>query len=231
MNLKRHIFSSQSDLTNNLAQSILGQLSDAIQERGLATLAVSGGSTPVPLFQALSRIDFDWAKVTIVLVDERWLPNDDERSNERLVRQHLLRNHASDARLIKVYSEAPSIEKGVADLEQRLDNLSWPLDVTILGMGTDGHTASLFPDGDQIVSGLDPHGRSRVTPMRAPSVPEDRVSLTLPAISGCPNVVLHITGDEKIAALNAAMSSNNDNELPIKTVLEACNDPKLFWAP
>ncbi|MEX2373146.1 MAG: 6-phosphogluconolactonase, partial [Dehalococcoidia bacterium] len=145
-----HEFGSPDELADALARRIGDTLGEAIALRGAATLAVSGGRTPRRLFEALSHLPIAWDRVTIVLVDERFVPPDDERSNEKLARTHLMRDRAADAMLLPLYSPEGSVEEAAIKADAKVSALPAPLDVAVLGMGPDGHTASFFPDAKNL---------------------------------------------------------------------------------
>ena len=230
--LPRHDFADAATLAAALAETVAAQLREAIDARSRATLAVSGGRTPELFFAALAAQPLDWARVTVTLVDERWVPVDDERSNEALLRRHLLQGPAAAARLVGLVTTAASPEDGLAEVGRRVDELALPLDVVVLGMGTDGHTASFFPGGDRLAEALDPAGGLPVLPMRAPGAGEPRITLTLPLIVAARAVYVHIEGAEKAAALAAALGDGPVEAMPIRAVLRsaACR-PEVFWCP
>ena len=139
------LFNNHQEMLNELVDTIARDISTSIKESGETSLAVSGGTTPVNLYDGLSLVDLSWHNVTITLTDERWVPVDHTASNERMVRQHLLQNSAQGARFISLKTHHPSAEKAEAELEKYLQNELPSLDLVILGMGADGHFASLFP--------------------------------------------------------------------------------------
>ena len=223
-------YGSAEALAEALADTIARDLADAVAARGRAVLAVSGGSTPKRLFQALSTRDAPWDAVTVLPVDERWVPEDHERSNARLVRENLLVDHARAAGLTSLVAPTGEPEEGLGEVRANVRALPQPFDVLLLGMGTDGHTASFFPGGDNLARALDRDTAETVVAMRAPGAPEPRVTLTLPVILAARRIVLHIEGGEKRAVLEAAEEGTDEAEMPVRTVLGAAN-LEVVWAP
>lgn len=223
-------FADRHDLATTLAGEIAGRLTGAIAERGTALLAVSGGTTPAKLFAALSTTPIAWDKVTVTLVDERFVPPSSPRSNAGLVAANLLQNNAAAARFVPLYHEAASIEDAAAADSEALRSLPWPLDVVILGMGGDGHTASFFPDAGNLEELLDPASRRIVLPVHAASGGEPRLTLSMARIISAGFVALHIEGEDKRTAFDGAMGPGAKK--PIRRVIEAAPRPiEVFWAP
>ncbi|MDH4986083.1 6-phosphogluconolactonase [Aminobacter anthyllidis] len=223
-------FATRDELAASLANAVADALRAAISRRGEAFLAVSGGSTPGRFFAALSRAELDWSKVTVTLVDERFVPEISPRSNASLAKANLLQNNAAAARFAPLFHEAATVEKGadLADAETRA--LPWPLDAAILGMGGDGHTASFFPDAQDLDALLDLTSTRIVMPVHAETAGEPRLTLTLPALVSAGLLVVHIEGAEKRNVIEAALAS--DRALPIRTVLEkAPRAAEIYWAP
>lgn len=226
--MKESIFETREALVEQFAATISQILSAAIAEKGAASILVSGGSTPLPLFKALSDTDLDWSKVTISLADERWVAPDDAASNEKLVRENLLQNLAAAASFIGMKTDADDAQDGIAELNQRYEAMSWPVDVLILGMGEDGHTASLFPCSEQIENGLSTKEKLlAVTPTTAP---HQRMSFSLDALLQSANIFLHLTGSSKKVVLDKALSGEDPLELPIRAVIQNA-EVELLWAP
>jgi 6-phosphogluconolactonase len=224
-----HAFDDGQALASALATRIADNLRDAIKARGEATIAVSGGSTPKRLFERLSHEALDWSRVTVTLVDERWVPDTDERSNARLVESLLLRHHAADASFVPLYAEAPTPEAGIAQVRARIGTMKLPFDVTVLGMGPDGHTASFFPGGDRLGEALDLSNTAEVLPMRAPNAGEPRITFTLPILLKARALYLHIEGPDKRTVLEQA--EQPDSELPIASVLQHARQLEIYWCP
>ncbi|BCH18746.1 6-phosphogluconolactonase [Mesorhizobium sp. L-2-11] len=225
-----HAFAERQDLAAALAGHVAGRLTNAIAERGTALLAVSGGTTPANFFASLSNIPIAWNKVTVTLVDERCVPASSPRSNAGLVAANLLQHAAAAARFVPLYQEAESIEDMSEADSRMLRSLPWPLDVAVLGMGADGHTASFFPDADNLETLLDPSSEMVVLPVHAASAGEPRLTLSLARIVSAGFVALHIEGEDKRKAFESAMAS--ETRKPIRAVLDAAKRPvEVFWAP
>ena len=196
-------------------------LTEAVAERGQAVIAVSGGKSPVPLFEALAETDLPWSNVTVTLVDERLLPTSHEDSNEHLVRTHLLKGRASAARFVGLRGTAPGLEAAAAAADRAIADLPAAFDLVVLGMGEDGHTASWFKDGDRLDQALDPAGTLRVIAMVAESAAAcpERLTLTLPVVAAARLVVLPVEGEGKLATLARALADGPEEDLPIRAAL------------
>ena len=225
-------FPDRTSLVRELTEQIGELLNKGMLKSGRASLALSGGSTPVALFESLSLLDISWKNVDITLVDERWVEATEEDSNERLVRTHLLQNKAAAAAFTGMKNPAVTVGEGEKECEQQLQNIARPFDVLILGMGGDGHTASLFPGAEKLaaVTAMD-SGRTcmGLAPLTAP---HERMSLTLPVILDSRQLFLHIVGQEKKDVLNKALTDGPFEEMPIRYVLKQQSTPiSVYWAP
>lgn len=217
----------REQLATQLAESVAGALRADLATQERALLVVSGGSTPVPFFAHLSRMDLPWERIDVTLADERWVAEDDRDSNARLVREHLLQGAASSARFHSLTTADGTPEQGAATVAQRVARLTWPASVVILGMGSDGHTASLFPDSGEL--GLALSTDEATVAVRAPSVPQPRITLSAGWLHQARRHVLHIAGGDKRAVLARAMAGDDVRELPIRAFL-AC-PLAVYWAP
>jgi 6-phosphogluconolactonase len=215
----RRIFAGRDELAAALSTDVAARLADAIAARGDAVLAVSGGATPKLLFAALSRAVIDWSRVTVTLVDERCVDATSERSNARLVRENLLQNEAAKARFVPLYRNEAEAEA--------LDTFA----VTLLGMGTDGHTASFFPGGNTLQEALDMKSGKRLLKIEAPGAGETRVTFTLPALLESDFLALHIEGEGKRAALGHAEDEGPVETMPIRAFIRAAAPVTLYWCP
>jgi len=221
------IYPSRQALADALADDVAHALTSSIEASGEAVLAVSGGSTPGLLFTALSKHRLDWANVVVTLVDERFVPPSSERSNERLVRERLLVNEARGARFVPLYSDVDSVEQAATQANAGL-GLFGSLDVAILGMGSDGHTASFFPDAKNLGALLDPAATSGVEAVHAPSAGEPRLTQTLPRLTGARFLALHIEGEQKHAVLAEALEPTSS--LPVSEVFrQAPRAVPVYW--
>lgn len=222
-------FETSDALAAALARRVADALAERLQAVPRAVLAVSGGSTPVRFFEALSEQKIDWGAVDITLVDERWVGEQSERSNARLVRNRLLRGGAAAARFIPLTSPSPTPEGGIDEVAARIDALPLPLAVVVLGMGEDGHTASFFPIGDRLSEAMSPSTQRKVAIIRAPGAVEPRVTLTFPVLRSAGEVLLHIEGEAKMRALRAAKELGPVEDMPIRAFLRADRPLETFW--
>jgi len=225
----RHDFASREELAAALTSVVAAQLDEAIERRGKAVLAVSGGSTPARFFKALSEAAVDWGKVVVTLVDERFVPETSPRSNAGLVKANLLQGKAALARFLPLATPLDDIAQAASTAEVGLRLLGLPLDVVVLGMGNDGHTASFFPDAEELEQLLDGRTPRLVSSVHAASAGEPRLTLTLPVIASARFLALHIEGEEKQATLERALSRGG--KAPIRRVIDAAETPvEIFWA-
>lgn len=195
-------------------------LRQAIAIRGAATLAVSGGRSPVPLFQALSGQILPWDKVTVALVDERWVSPDSTDSNERLVRDNLLVGRAAAAQLFALKTDDQTPAAAVRERTAALRALPLPFDLVILGMGEDGHTASLFPGAAGLADALDASRSDLLVAMVPPSAAHARMSLSLRGLLSARQLILPLSGQVKRAVLARAAVSASPLDLPVAALLQ-----------
>lgn len=227
---KLNSFEGKSALAEQLADDVCTALEAAIADRGSAVLAVSGGSTPKQFFNVLSSRPLDWQKVIVTLVDERWVDENSERSNARLVKENLLINQAAKARFVALYNSDENHQQAFGALESEVAKLPQPFDAVILGMGNDGHTASFFPGGDKLAAAVDPATKNLITFMRAEGAGELRVTFTLPVLINAGFLALHIEGADKMAVLEAAAGDISEgDEMPVRHVLRTANDLQIYW--
>ncbi len=221
-----------------LAQDIAQRLQAAVQARGQAVLCVSGGQSPVVLFQALRVLPLAWHQVSIGLVDERCVPSQHEASNARLVRQHLLQDVAAAATLVPLIADedganpltsSPVVCARHATFTMRQLGAA---DVLVLGMGTDGHTASLFPEAINLPEALDPTQTPACVAIELAHPPANapcaRVSQNLSMLLTARHIVLPVTGADKLAVLERALLSKS-LALPVSHVLHQNRAEVAVW--
>ncbi len=208
-------YPDRGTLMRGLAGLVADQLRAAHASKGRATLAVPGGTTPGPFLEALSHADLAWEDITVLLTDERRVPEGSERSNLRLVKQTLVQNAARVASLIDYNAGAGGLDGAATEVAGVL-----PIDVLVVGMGGDMHTASLFPDAQELGAAL-AEDAPVLLPIRPASQPEERLTLTAPVLKAAGAAHILITGAEKKAALDVALADGPAAEAPIRVVLTA----------
>lgn len=236
MMLEEKLFDSREALLAALQEDSVAALDEGLKERGEATFLVSGGSSPAPLYQRLSQIALDWSRIQVALVDERWVEPGHAKSNETFVQENLLQHAAGQAPFLGMKNSAASAAVGLAACEQAYGQLTRPFDLTILGMGPDGHTASLFPHADGLREALMTTDRlcAAISAHQSEVTGEytERMSLSLNGILQSRRLVLLITGEEKLKALRAAQEGESVDEMPVRAVLQQDRVPViLYWAP
>ena len=204
---------------------IADDLKAAIAARGKASLIVSGGRSPAQVYQALSQIELPWEKVSIGLVDERWVEAGQSGSNADFVARNLLQNKAARARFIGLKTGAVTPADGLAAAERALAAIEQPFDICVMGMGLDGHTASWFPDSAGLEAALDMRSQKTVCAIDATGCPvagdhPARMSLTLPAVLKSRRIILMIAGRDKEAVFDSALGYSME-ERPVTGLIAA----------
>lgn len=222
-------FPNPEALASELAEAIAKRLDAAVAARGSALLAVSGGRSPKLMFEHLSRIKLPWSSVIVTLVDERWVDADHADSNAKLVRENLLVNAAAAARLLPMKNNAATPEAGRDACETDLRALPLPFDVVVLGMGDDGHTASLFPEAAELGAALNPNSGKLCSPMHPPKAPQARMTLTLQALLNSRILLLQISGAAKMATYKTALGPGPVEQMPVRAVLRQRQVPVEVW--
>lgn len=221
-------FATRDALMHAAAKRMSDALNDAITKHGSACAALSGGGTPAPAYRALAAMPLDWPKITLVLVDERYVPPSDAASNEGLVRRELKGAFDAGAQFMPMY--APSTVDQAADIAEQI-YAPMRIDIALMGMGGDGHTASWFPGAAKLGEALDldnPRTVMALTAAQADGSPE-RLTLTRAAFSRIGSVVLLITGADKRARLEAALAGDY---APVAGLFApALPEPEVLWAP
>ena len=225
-------------LAEQLADRLVSQINQSIESNGIAVVAVSGGSTPKPLFQALAKRELDWSKLVLTLVDERWVPPGHELSNASFLQKHLLDDLPASVTFVPLYVENKGDENNIPvtkSFSELLNNYcavtgSDPakphkFDAVILGMGGDGHTASFFPDADNIAELVDAKNLNYLLTCNSPSTQVQRVTWSLPMLLNTSLLALHITGQNKRKVFETAAKEGSAQELPIRSVIFQDGDP------
>ncbi len=225
-------FEDRDALVTALRAGIESQLQAAVETRGQASWAVSGGSTPKPLFEAMQQSPLEWRHIDVALVDERWVPFDHPRSNEVFVAQNLLAARAADARLVGMKTGHDTAADATEEVNTRYGAIAQPFDSVLLGVGLDGHTASLFPGAEGLEAAFAAGAPTCVALTAKKSAVTgdevDRMSLSADAIAQARHVLVMITGHEKKAMMEQALEPSSS--LPIGR-LHALRPFDIYWAP
>ena len=213
--------SSKAQASEVLADMCFAKLSEALSERGKATLLLSGGSTPGPAYEQLGMFDLKWESVTVGLVDERWVEADHEASNEGLVRRTLMAGKAQACQFLPM-KHAGTLANSMPQLNENYEPFA-ATDVVVLGMGPDGHTASWFPGADGLEASMSPTGHDIVAPIIAENAPvagkyPERATVTMPVLKNAKHAFLMISGEDKMEVL-----ADTQRNLPIHRLFEARN--------
>lgn len=226
-------FADGDRLAATLAAVIAAELRAAIGGRGQASLVVAGGRSPVALFRCLRRAPLDWSRVTVTLSDERFVPGDHEDSNERMVRRELLADEAGAASFVPLRGDAPTAEEAAAAAAGRLAAVPRPFDCVLLGMGTDGHTASLFPGARQLPQALAAPAAASCLAIDPPAG-HRRLTLAAQTLLDARRVVLLLAGEAKWRVyLEAAAASDGAARLamPVRAILHQTGTPvDVYWS-
>lgn len=211
--IELHAFDDPRAQAGALAKAVSGALEASLAAAmgARATLAVSGGTSPRPFFAALEPEPLDWGRVDVTLVDDRWVPETDPASNARLVRETLLTQAASAARFNALVDVSVSLDARIAALNA---DPSYALpNVAVLGMGEDGHTASLFADASAQEWAHALRTAERYVAVHPGAAPHARVSLSMSALKGIERLFLLISGEKKLEVLKAAASAPQENAI------------------
>ncbi|MDP6189559.1 MAG: 6-phosphogluconolactonase [Gammaproteobacteria bacterium] len=223
-----HACDNSSQLALDLASAVAERLRQALALRPRASLAVSGGRTPTVMLAALSQQDLAWQQVDITLVDERWVAEREAGSNASLVREHLLQNAAASANFVPMYNGAASNQEGCQTCHEHLQTITRPVDVMVLGMGNDGHTASLFPNCPNLHHAMADNNPLLCSATKAPSEPTQRITWTGQQIHLAKHKFLHLVGDDKLSTLQQAMQLRSPAKMPVFAFLQ--RPISIYWS-
>lgn len=225
-------FHRRDELARALAATVGETLDAACAARGEGTFIAAGGHTPGATYRALSRFDLPWEKVTLTLTDERWVALDHPASNEAMLRRELLHAGAAGARVISLMTHAGTPEKAAPDIEHRLNKLSRPCDVVMVGMGEDGHIAALFPHADGLAQALDPYSGKLCQAIRHTSAGRPRLTLTAHALLQTRRLILVFFGYRKRGMFERALAGPDVLDKPVCILLNQEQVPlDVYWAP
>ena len=217
--LREKIFTDKAELELKLAKEISIKLEQEIRNKGKATLLVSGGSTPKKLYEILSSKDIDWNNVSIGLIDERFVGTNTDQSNEFFIKNTLLKNKAADAKFIGLVFNINNYQENLNIAISKNIPFFESITCSILGMGLDGHTASLFPNSEEVYTDDIIYGEKMIINTRATSEPSKRISYTKTKILSSKNLFLYFNGKEKLNVFNSAKENNNASIRPISAFI------------
>jgi 6-phosphogluconolactonase len=228
-------FETRAELNQALAGEIVARLSEAVNARGGASFVASGGTTPGPLYDLLCKTAAPWERVTVTLADERWVGLDNPMSNARLVRTRLIRDRASRAKFIGLKTAHAEPELAEPDVDAALRAIARPFDMVLLGLGENGHTASLFPHGLGLAAALnlaEPALSRAIRPVAPDDPVPPRMSLSLRAILDSRRIALLFTGEAKWTVYRQALEAGDALAMPVRAVLHQKLTPvQVWWAP
>jgi len=234
-NITLNKFHSREELFAEVSNRCEYHLQQALLDKGKASFIVPGGTTPAPVFSQLSKVSLDWKNITIAQSDERWLAADHLQSNQRLTTKNLLINQAKAAKYIGMKNSHTSALTGELECCEDYKTLASPFSLTMLGMGLDGHIASLFPDSKSIIQALDLNNSNLCVAIDATNCEvagdyPERMSLSLSAILNSHVILLLVTGDEKLSVIEKAMDSQMSPSLPVSYLFNQDNTPvEIYW--
>ncbi|MDZ4761925.1 MAG: 6-phosphogluconolactonase [Alphaproteobacteria bacterium] len=231
MSHEETFYPDRKRLFAGLCTDLCERLAYTVSRKRKASMALAGGATPAPLYESMSSLLLPWEKISLTVTDERWVSVEDPASNEHLVRDQLLRRRAAGATFISFKTNHAKASGGAIVTERRISAIM-PFDICLLGMGPDGHIASLIPGADGFEAAVNPSGTRRVAGIHAPGAPgsPERMTLTLTGILASRRIVLLFMGQEKLNIYNQAKEGSGDS--PVRDLLAQKKIPvHAFWAP
>jgi len=227
---------SRDKLFSAVAKRCENQLGQSIKNNGQASFIIPGGTTPAPAFKKLANSNLDWKKISVAQSDERWVEADHPQSNQGLTAKTLLIDNASVADYLPMKNSASSTEEGLDECNASYGQLVSPFSLTMLGMGLDGHVASLFPGSKEIERGLDLSNQDLCIAIDANGCEvagdyPNRMSLTMSAILRSELILLLVTGKEKLEVIQTALINNQPLVQPVAAILNQTKIPvEIYWS-
>ena len=220
-------FATRDEASDELCNHLSQVITTAVDMKGESSVVLSGGSTPKTLLQMLSMRRLPWSSVTVVPSDERMVPLDHPDSNEAMISSHLKHDCALEVNVFSYQDMSPDPTVALENINRRLSHLSMPFDAVVLGMGEDGHTASLFPDAPNIEQVLNSEDACVI--QEIPRLPNARISLTIKVLLESHGIHLLLFGDEKRQVLEQAIAPGEMAEYPVRGVLHQAAVPVTVW--
>ncbi len=232
MALSFHQFESKISLIQALKTHISNTLNESLKAQNKPFLALSGGTTPSPLYVELAKENLRWSDIKVTLTDERLVPTDNAESNEKMIKETLIQDKAAECQFIPLMHDDVSDEALIAQTQASLDEINSRFDLVLLGMGNDMHTASLFPDAPELLQALRAENNEKCLLLNPASASGKRISLTLPTLLNSQAIILLINGQAKWDALQLALSYNDPIKAPVSAILNQDTVPvHVYWAP
>ncbi|MGD8326164.1 MAG: 6-phosphogluconolactonase [Sphingomonadales bacterium] len=226
-------FENAEALADRAAQDIASALHEAVSAKGRATLVAAGGSTPQAIYERLSKKFLPWDRIFVILGDERWVDMDHPLSNEEMVKKHLKKNEARNVSITGLKTPQDTPYDAKPQVEARIRDMKPPFDIVMLGMGMDGHTASLFPGDPFLPLSLDPEGEANCAAIHPDPMPAEapvlRMTMTVKALLNTHKVMLFVSGAEKLKVLKAAEAGDNLLEMPVRAILQQKKTDLLIY--
>lgn len=203
-------FSSKDQLDQALCVDLVKIIQQAISKKGSANILLSGGSSPIRLYELMSNAELEWSKVLVGLVDERFVPPINEFSNEKMIREKLIQNQAQSARFVGMVANSLDQIENVNFIGGKYQPFVQQIDLVLLGMGEDGHTASLFPS-DEVSEQLLRSSEVGIYNTKSPNFPNDRITCSPAMLLQAENIILMLSGEKKLHVFETSA----EKQLPI----------------
>lgn len=221
-------FASSEDLLIGLAARIWDLVAEAVEQDNKAAMIVSGGSTPIGLYNVLRELPLPWEQLDFCPSDERWVPVDDPASNEGMLRRELI-DEIDPATFVSMARQESTPQADAKRVEQVLETLSRPWDLVLLGMGNDGHTASLFPSAEGLTEALS--GKRRCVAVTPAGQAHPRLTLSRSELLRSKRIILLLHGPEKWRVYREALRGDDVEAMPVRALLHQQQVPvDVYWS-